>query len=145
MSHTWQQDQKKLIFDYKMYISYRRCCHRSQMLLSSKAWPLWGRVGWSGDFAHVAVFKRHQIREQAPSGATWEVETKKDAFGKSADQVQTAMRPKTSPNHLSVIMCHTKRNEVVRPRPSRCIRDNPQGTTFRNLFWHICFYLFSLY
>lgn len=72
-----------------MYISYLRGYYHSWILLSSKAWPLRGHVGFTADFVHVAVFKRHQVRDQACSGAI------REGFKKSVDQVQTVMYPKT--------------------------------------------------
>lgn len=45
-------------------------------------------MGFTADFVHVAVFKRHQVRDQACSGAI------REGFKKSVDQVQTVMYPK---------------------------------------------------
>lgn len=127
--------ERKSIFDYKMYISYLRCYYHSRILLSSKAWPLRGHVGFTGDFVHLAVFKRHQIRDQACSGAIREVERGKTCLKSPMTKFRRILK--------QVFW----RDEVLHPRPLRCKRDNPEWRKFRrnNLFWHTGFYLFILY
>lgn len=61
--------ERKSIFDYKMYISYRRCCYRRRISLSSNARPLQGHMGFTGG----------SMREN--SGTIWQSEReRKEVF-----------------------------------------------------------------
>lgn len=134
--------ERKSIFDYKMYISYLRCCYHSQILLSAAAWPLRAHVGFAGDMVRVTVFQRHQVGDQVCCGGNREVEPRKN-------RVQTVTSPKTGfprVNRRQTDSLHHRWHAGPKGM-TFCTRDNPEWTKSRrkNRFWHSCFCLFILY